>query len=106
MIITEDFMTRSDGVKLVRTYSSDGFYIERNGFKYEDAIDPFGISRVYTETDEKIPKKESIEQDYLEDNSDKDDEGYDYFEDDDEYDYFEDDDDEDEDEEYDYYEDD
>lgn len=39
---------------LVRAYSDSGFYIERDGVKYEDAIDPKDAHRVYTETDEPI----------------------------------------------------
>jgi len=54
MIIVEYFMTRRDGVELYRTYSNEGFMIERDGERYEEAIDPAGTNRVYTETDEKI----------------------------------------------------
>ena len=37
-----------------RTYSDCGFYIERDGVKYSDAVDPKDSGRTYTETDEKI----------------------------------------------------
>ena len=39
------------------TYSDAGFYIERDGIKYADAIDPYPLrdDRIYTETDELIP---------------------------------------------------
>ena len=56
MIITEYFMTRSDGVVLNRTYSDAGFLIEREGVQYAEAIDPAECNRVYTETD--IPSGE------------------------------------------------
>lgn len=38
-----------------RTYSDEGFMIERDGVQYSEAIDPIGFEdRVYTETDVKI----------------------------------------------------
>ena len=55
MIITEFYMTRRDGVNLYRTYSDEGKYIERDGAIYEEAIDPEGTNRTYTETEEMIP---------------------------------------------------
>lgn len=55
MIVTEFYMKRRDGVVLNRTYSTLGNYIERDGVKYEEAIDPEGTGRIYIETDEKIP---------------------------------------------------
>ncbi|MCZ9312878.1 MAG: hypothetical protein O0V67_05835 [Methanocorpusculum sp.] len=58
MIVTEFYMTRRDGVKLYRSYSDEGFYIERDGEMYEEAIDPEGVNRTYTETDELIPVEE------------------------------------------------
>ena len=39
MIITEYYMTRTDGVVLNRTYSDEGM-IEREGVQYSEAIDP------------------------------------------------------------------
>jgi len=66
MILREFFMTRYDGVDLYRTYSDEGYYIERDDEIYEEAIDPDGMDRVYTETDIKIPdwenEKESNEE--------------------------------------------
>ena len=53
-IITEYFKTRDDGVVLNRTYSDLGMKIERDGVRYEDAIDPAELNRQYTETDEPI----------------------------------------------------
>ena len=41
-----------------RTYSDCGFYIERDGVKYSDAVDPKNSGRTYTETDEKIEAEE------------------------------------------------
>ncbi len=54
MIVTEYYTTRSDGVRLVRTYSDKGFMIERDGIMYEEAVDPEGLNRQYNETNEKI----------------------------------------------------
>lgn len=51
-IITEYFRTRSDGVVLYRTYSDIGMMIERDGVRYNEAVDPANSGRTYTETDE------------------------------------------------------
>ena len=56
-IITEYYMTREDGVVLNRTYSDIGMKIERDGERYEEAIDPAELNRQYTETDEPIEKE-------------------------------------------------
>lgn len=49
-------MIISETVKLndknyTKTYSDAGYYIERNGMRYVEAIDPLGSGREYTETD-------------------------------------------------------
>ena len=54
MIVTEYFMTRSDGVILNRTYSDVGMKIERDGVLYDEAVDPAELNRQYTETEEPI----------------------------------------------------
>ena len=56
MIITEYYMTRSDGVVLVRSYSDAGKMIRKVGTDevYADAIDPEGSGRTYEETDKDI----------------------------------------------------
>ena len=61
MIITEYFRTREDGVVLNRTYSDLGMMIERDGVRYEEAIDPAELNRQYIETDEPIPVEEETE---------------------------------------------
>ncbi len=60
MIKTEYYMTRSDGVALVRTYSDEGKMIRKVGTDevYAEAIDPEGIGRTYTETDVDIQYSE------------------------------------------------
>lgn len=59
MIVTEYYMTRSDGVVLNRTYSDRGFIIEREGVRYTEAIDPAELNREYTETEEPIGATET-----------------------------------------------
>ena len=46
--------------QFMQNYSDAGFYIERDGVKYEEANDPieFADVRWYTETDEKIEVEE------------------------------------------------
>lgn len=57
MIKTEDY-TALDGVTLLRTYSDQGFKIERDGVQYDEAIDPAYMGRTYTETDIPIDTEE------------------------------------------------
>jgi hypothetical protein len=56
MIIKEYYETRSDGVKLYRTYSSDGLMIKKVGTDevYEEAIDIETANYCYIETQEQI----------------------------------------------------
>lgn len=54
MIVTEYFKTRKDGVALNRTYSDEGYMIERDGVRYSEAIDPADMNRAYVETDEPV----------------------------------------------------
>lgn len=54
MIVTEYYMTRTDGVVLHRTYSDAGMMIERDGVRYSEAIDPANLGRTYTETDQPV----------------------------------------------------
>lgn len=49
------------GRQLTRTYSDAGRYIERDGARYAEAVDPVGSGRTYTETDEPIPVDTSLE---------------------------------------------
>lgn len=44
------------------TYSDAGFYIERDGVEYSDAIDPIDIEREYVETNEKIASIQTTEE--------------------------------------------
>ena len=56
MIVKENI--EIGGMAFVKTYSDGGFCIERDGEKYSEAIDPAGIPREYTETDEPIDSRE------------------------------------------------
>ena len=52
MIITEQ-LTINDR-PFTKNYSDSGYYIERDGVRYSEAIDPSELGRTYTETDEPI----------------------------------------------------
>ena len=52
MIISET--VKIDEKNYTRTASDSGYYIERNGIRYVEAIDPLGSGREYTETTELI----------------------------------------------------
>ena len=60
MIVRELFCTLEDGTVLYRSYSDQDVMIERDGELYNDAVDPDGFDRVYTETDIPIEGKEGI----------------------------------------------
>lgn len=51
-----------NGTQYRRTYSDSGYYIERNGMQFSEAIDFLGADFVYTETNIKIVDEESCEQ--------------------------------------------
>ncbi len=42
------------GKEYSRTYSNEGYMIEREGVQYSEAIDPIGSGREYTETETKV----------------------------------------------------
>lgn len=66
-IKTEFYTTRADGVRLVRTYSDTGMMIERDGARYEEAVDPEEYGRMYIETNEPVPVHEGlVESEYAE----------------------------------------
>ena len=49
MIITEQLTINEKS--FTKTISDSGFYIERDGVQYSEAIDPSEFGRTYTETD-------------------------------------------------------
>lgn len=53
MIVVEDI--KINGKSFKKTYSDEGFMIEREGIRYSEAIDPAEFTdRIYAETDEFI----------------------------------------------------
>ncbi len=60
MIVTERLTI--GGRAFVKTYSDEGYMVERDGVRYSEAIDPAEFDRQYTETDEPIEKEELIEE--------------------------------------------
>lgn len=52
MIVTETLTINNK--PFVKTYSSTGYMIEREGVRYAEAIDPAEFNRQYVETDEMI----------------------------------------------------
>ena len=59
MIQTENITI--NGRTLTRTYSDSGYYIQRDGVQYAEAIDPLDSGRTYTETDEPIEENAELE---------------------------------------------
>lgn len=61
MIIKEFYKTRNDGVNLYRTYSDEGFMIQKVGteFVYAQAIDVESATYEYVETFQLVPDKSS-----------------------------------------------
>lgn len=57
MLITE--LIEINDTTYIRNYSDKRLFIERDGIKYAEAIDPVGTDRIYTETEEVIPDYES-----------------------------------------------
>lgn len=57
MLITE--LIEINDTTYIHNYSDKGLFIERDGIKYAEAIDPVGTDRIYTETEEVIPNYES-----------------------------------------------
>ena len=60
MIHTETIVV--NGKEYTRAWSDLGVMIERDGTRYEEAIDPAEFGRTYTETDELIETDEPIEE--------------------------------------------
>lgn len=59
MVITK--RAHINGHYYMHNYSDKGVYIERDGVLYQDALDPVGSERTYTETETKIPEMEEEE---------------------------------------------
>ena len=55
MIVTENLTI--GGRAFIKTYSDEGYMVERDGVRYSEAIDPAEFGREYIETDEKIEEE-------------------------------------------------
>lgn len=60
MIKTENITIK--GRTFVRTYSDNGFLVERDGVRYSEAFDPAELNRTYKETDEPVEGMSETEQ--------------------------------------------
>ena len=49
-----------NNIQFQKTWSDANYLIERDGAKYSEAIDPIGIARTYTETNEPICPQDDI----------------------------------------------
>ena len=63
MIISETI--KLNDANYTKTYSYAGFYIERNGIHYAEAIYPLGSGREYTETDTLIETESATTEEQL-----------------------------------------
>lgn len=54
-----------NGEEYTRTWSDQGVKIERDGARYDEAVDPIGSGRTYTETYVPVEDAEAEEADYL-----------------------------------------
>jgi len=59
MVIREEITINNK--QFMKNYSDKGMMIERDGVRYQEAIDPieFAAERIYTETDEPIESEEA-----------------------------------------------
>jgi hypothetical protein len=60
MIRTENLTI--NGNPFTRTYSDNGYMVERDGVRYAEAIDPAEFNRQYTETDELVEGMDETEE--------------------------------------------
>ena len=60
MVVKEEYMTRSDGVKLYRSYSDEGRKLIQNetGIVYDEAIDVENAPYTYRESEEFVERHE------------------------------------------------
>lgn len=62
MVVKQFYRTREDGVNLYKSFSDEGYYIQKVGTDevYSEAIDVENAPYVYFETMEKIETEEQI----------------------------------------------
>lgn len=51
-----------NGKPFIRTYSDNGYMVERDGVRYAEAVDPAEFNRQYTETDELVEVMDETEE--------------------------------------------
>lgn len=61
MIVTKNLIINN--IPFIRTYSDQGYMIERDGVQYSEALDPAKFNRSYIETTTLIIQKEEIKKD-------------------------------------------
>ena len=49
-----------NGIRFQKTWSDADYLIERDGAKYSEAVDPIGVERIYTETNESIDPQDTV----------------------------------------------
>ena len=49
-----------NNIQFQKTWSDANYLSERDGAKYSEAVDPMGVERVYTETNELIDSQNDI----------------------------------------------
>ena len=49
-----------NGIQFQKTWSDANYLIERDGAKYSESVDPIGVERTYTETNEPIDPQDNI----------------------------------------------
>lgn len=54
-----------NGKEYIRTWSDSDLMIERDGIRYERAVDPAYLGRTYTETDEPVSDEELTDSEAL-----------------------------------------
>ena len=52
-----------NNIQFQKTWSDKNYLIERDGAKYSEAVDPIGVERIYTETNEPIDSQNDITSD-------------------------------------------
>lgn len=60
MIVTENMSI--NGKAFVRTYSDNGYKVERGGILYDEAIDPADANRAYKESAEPVEGMDETEE--------------------------------------------
>lgn len=63
MIKTEELTI--NGKLFIRTYSDEGYMVERDGVRYSEAVDPAEFNRQYIETNEQIESEDISDSEFV-----------------------------------------